>query len=374
MTWYHCGRCGLLFKSPAGDANDRRCSKCGRDPSLGVEALSERSLLPASAAVPSATEASHPRSIGATYRPQRRFLMAKILVGWVLAMGLIVLAVRLIWPEETARTPANATAVTVKGTSGDEAVVHLNKALPACYAAFGGFLAAATPAERNQFVLNPVATAGRMARFYDLNPAPRIDPQAIKNMANSLLDLPAGRAVESRWVATDGRTLDCVFVQQNGEWRLDWDHFARYCDYPWSLFLTGAGDPELDFRLLARERRVKEGGESSHMTVVFYAPRFGHPDQAGTTSPDFLVKRDSDDGRLLAAAFKKHAKGEPLFGSKLPYLEPPDMLRVRVRLRRLPADSDSTFNFELVKVLACHWMAIDDPGVQPPPEATPPPP
>ncbi|MEI7909868.1 MAG: hypothetical protein WCK77_09560 [Verrucomicrobiota bacterium] len=291
----------------------------------------------------------------------------------MLTMGLIVLAVRYIWPDEKARSSTNSAVASMKGTSGDEAVVRLSTALPACFASFGGFLGAGTPEERNQFVLSPVATAGRMARFYDLNPLTRIDPKTVKNTANSLLELPAGRAVESRWSATDGRTLDCVFVQQNGEWCLDWDHFARYSDYPWSLFLTGDGEDELEFRLLVRERLFKERSETSHMSLVFYAPRFGYPDQAGTASPEFLVKRDSPDGRLLAAAFKKHAKGEPLYGSKLPYLEPPDMLRVRVRLRRLPADAESTFKFELVKVIACHWMAIDDPGVQVPAEPPPPP-
>ena len=297
--------------------------------------------------------------------------MAKIVLGWMLAMGLIVLTIRWLRPAAAGRSSANFAVASVKGTGGDEAVVRLSKALPACNATLGGFLSAATPAERNQFVLNPVSTAGRMARFYDLNPAPRIDPQTIKVIANSLLDLPAGRAVESRWGTTDGRTLDCVFVQQTGEWRLDWDHFARYCDYPWSLFLTGDGEPEQDFRLLARERLVKERSESSHMSLVFYAPRFGYPDQAGAASPEFLVKRDSADGRALVAAFKKHAKGEPLFGSKLHYLEPLDMLRVRVRLRRLPANAQSSFTFELVKVLACHWMAFDDPDGDVPPPAAP---
>lgn len=282
-------------------------------------------------------------------------------------MALVVLTVHLIWPSEASRTSTNAAIAAVKGTGGDEAVVHLNQALPACSTTFCDFVRADTPEERNQFVFNPIDTAGRMARFYDLNPAPRIDPRSLKNLANSLLELPSGRAVECRWAATDGRTFDCVFFQQNDEWLLDWDQFARYSDYPWSLFLTGDGESELEFRLLARERLVKQRDESSHMSLVFYAPRFGYPDQTGTSSPEFLVKRDSADGRLLAAGFKKHAKAEPLYGSKLPYLEAADMLRVRVRLRRLPADAQSTFTFELVKVIACHWMALDDPGVVPPP-------
>ena len=316
------------------------------------------------------------RARGKAYRPARNYLLVKILLGWLLATVLIVLAVRLIWPEDSTRGSASAASVdAAKGSASDEAVVRLNKALPPCLAALDGFIGAATSEARNQFVLNPVATAGRMARFYNLNPLPRIDPNTLKNTTNSLLDLPPGQALESRWLAPDGRMFDCVFVQQNGEWRLDWDHFARYSDYPWSLFLTGAGEPELEFRLLVRERLVKERSESSHMSLVFYAPRFGYPDQAGVASPEFLVKRDSPDGKLLAAAFIQHSKGTPQYGSKLAYLEPADMLRVRVRVRRLEADVDAGHQFELVKVIACHWMALNDPGVEPlSPAPQPPPP
>lgn len=363
MAWYHCGRCGLLFRAPADDVHDRRCSKCGRHPALGVDALP--------APTPAPPPSSDPRALkpegSDTRRPRRNFLMAKILLGWMLATGLIVLGVRFIWHQDAGRATANAAVSPVKGTTGDEAVVRLNQALPACFAVFGGFLSAGTPEERNQFVLDPVATAGRMARFYDLNPWTRIDPSTLRNTANSLLVLPTGSALESRWLATDGRMLDCVFVLQNGEWRLDWEHFARYGEYPWSLFLTGGGEPELEFRLLVRERLAKERSEASHMSLMFYAPRFGYPEQAGTPSPEFLVKRDSPDGRLLAAAFHKHEKREPLYGSKLASPEPPDMIRVRVRIRRLPADAQAAFTFELTKVVACHWLALDDAGVSPAP-------
>jgi hypothetical protein len=306
--------------------------------------------------------------------------MVKLLLGWVLVMGLIVLAIRLIWPAETGRASADATRASVKGTSGDESVVKLNQALAPCSEVLSAFLEAGTPEARNQFVLNPVATAGPMARFYALNPLSRIDPKTVRNTANSLLDLPTGQALESRWVSTDGRTLDCVFVQQKGEWRLDWEHFARYGDYPWSLFLAGDGKPEAEFRLLVRERLAQERSESSHMSLVFYAPRFGYPELIGSASPEFLLSRDSDDGQLLTAAFIKRQAGEPLYGSTLPYLEPDGMIRVRVKVRRLNPASETGQKFELVQIIACHWLALDDPGVKPPspapqadPESPPPP-
>jgi len=354
--------------APTGDATDRRCTRCGRNPSPGVDALpAPTDPPPPPAAPPTHAEIPKKQPKSDSRRTPRSHLTLKLLLGWVLVTVLIVLAVRYIWPQETTpRATANAaSASAVKGTTGDDSAVRLNQALPPCATTLRGFLNAGTSEERNQFVLNPVATAGRMARFYDLNPLTRIDPGTIKNTASTLLNLPTGPALESRWLGRDGRSFDCVFVQQNDEWRLDWEHFARYSDYPWSLFLTGAGQSELEFRLLARERLVKERSESSQISLVFYAPRFGYPEQAGATSPEFLVRRDSPDGQLLAAAFQQHEKGESMFGSKLAYPEPPDMLRVRVRIRRQPGDADGSFNFELVKVIACHWLALDDPGVVP---------
>lgn len=364
MAWYHCGRCGSLFKSPTEDANDRRCATCGQDPSLGVEAVPASPAHPAG--LPSRSHSSQGREKRSERRSRRSFLMAKILGGWVLTTTLIALAILWIWPEDSGRYSANSSdESSVKGTAGDESVVILNKALAACCEVLGGFFNAGAPEERNQFVLNPVATAGRMARFYDLNPLTRIDPSSVSNTDNTLLDLPTGQALESRWTSTDGRTLDCVFVQQNGEWRLDWEHFARYSEYPWSLFLSGAGDPEAEFRLLVRERLLKERSETNYMSLAFYAPRFGFPDQAGSPSPEFLVRRDSPDGELLAAAFDKQAKGEALFGSKLASLDPHGMIRVRVKIRRLAVEAASGQKFELVKVLACHWLSLADAGVKP---------
>lgn len=369
MAWYHCGRCGTLFKSPAGDPNDRRCSHCGQDPSLGLPAVSTRpGTHPATQhpiVLPTRTGASKARKKSDSRHPKRNSLIAKILLGWLLTTALIALLIRWLWPEVTGSNASEAARFSVQGTAGDEAVVMIQKALVPCGAVLGGFLNAGTPEERNQFVLNPVTTAGRMARFYDLNPLTRINPKNVNNTVNTMLNLPDGQALESRWITTDGRSFDCVFVKQNGEWRLDWEHFSRYCEYPWSLFLSGSGAQEVEFRLLVRERLAKEHSESSYMSLAFYAPRFGSPGQVGVASPEFVIKRDSDDGRLLAAAFKIREKGETLYGSKLPAMDPDGMIRVRVKMRRLQSDPDATPKFELAKVITCHWLATDDPGLQP---------
>jgi hypothetical protein len=182
-----------------------------------------------------------------------------------------------------------------------------------------------------------------------------------------VLNLPGGRAIETSWNAPDGRKVDAIFREENGEWRLDWDHFVRYGDYPWSLFLAGSGPPEGEFRLLARERLADARKKADSISIVLYAPRFARPGETGFQSPEFLVPRNTRDGQLLDAAFKLARSGGQVFGSKLPNPNPDDMIRVRVKVRRLEQDLER--KFEIAAVLACHWYSVDDPGVEPVPPA-----
>jgi hypothetical protein len=241
-------------------------------------------------------------------------------------------------------------------------MILLRQAGQKCGEAFEGFLAAGTPEKRNQFVLSPVSTASRMDRFYSLNPIVNIEPGNLSLAGSGLVHLPGGIAFQAQWNSADGKKFDAFFREENGEWRLDWEHFARYSDYPWSLFLAGTGPSEGEFRLLARERLAEERKDSETISLVLYAPRFGYPLEAGFQSPEFLVPRNQRDGQLLDAAFKLARGGGRVFGAKLPELNPDGMIRVRVKVRRTEVDMER--KFEIAAVTACHWYALDDPGVE----------
>ena len=171
-----------------------------------------------------------------------------------------------------------------------------------------------------------------------------------------------GQAIETQWHSSDSRSLDAVFIEDNGEWHLDWDHFARHSDYPWSLFLAGSGENHGEFRLLARERLAKERKNAESISIVFYAPRFGYSNEAGSQSPEFLIPRNTPNGRLLDAAFKLEREGKRPFGVKLHSINPEGLIRVRVKVRRV--EDDEGRHFELDEVAACHWYANDAKGVE----------
>ena len=345
----------------------RLCSKCGADPSLGIlEATAEAVVLRGgevlAASGPQADRTGGARRNRGGKQHAHRQLMLKLVAGWTLLLVLIVGGLCWLWDEkEPARK--SVAAAPKSATVSNENLVFLNNVVPKCVEILSGFLAAGTPESRNQFVLTPVLTSSRMARFYALNPLTHVDPQTLNLVASAVLNPSGGKAVETQWNCSDGRKIEAVFREENGDWRLDWDHYARYSDYPWALFLAGSGDPEGEFRLLVRERLADERKASETLSMVLYAPCFGQPGDVGFQSPEFLVARNGSDGKLLDAAFQLARSGGRVFGSTLANLNPEGMIRVRVKVRRLEVNLER--KFEIVKVLACHWYALDEPGVEP---------
>jgi rubredoxin len=355
MFWFHCGRCGSLFQAAAGDAEDRRCPNCGADPSPGITELKTSS--------PAADDAES-RGKRTVRKSKASHFMLKLVTGWTLVLALIIIGARQLFPSRDTAPPAPSAAISQKAPapSAEDTALY-QKAAPQCADLFARFLSADSPEARNQFVLSPVSTVSRMAHFHSLNSVPEIDPASLTLTDSSLLHLPGERALEAHWKVSDGKTLETVFRQENGEWRLDWEHYSRYGDHPWALFLAGTGPDEGEFRLLARERLAEERKEEDTISLVLYSPRFGHPHEAGIQSPEFLVSRKTRDGNLLDAAFKHERSGGRVFGGKLPNLDPDDMIRVRVKVRRTGPEGER--KYEITEVKACHWFSLDDPGVQP---------
>lgn len=365
MLWFHCGRCGSLFQSAPGEVSERLCTHCGAKPSLGIE--SPRMALPTpvhettSEAAPSHQVRSSKRSKPAN---SLKSLTLKISLGWIGLLAIIILIARWQWQDDSETTQQAAQDPSSNSEQVDqETQKQLEKSLPLCTKVFSAFLAATTQEEQSQFVLSGPLTARKMARFYSANPVIRLNAADLSPVSQTLLKLADGPAIETLWNSKDGKKIEAVFRQQDGEWKLDWDHYARFSDHPWALFLAGSGNPEGEFRLLARERLAEERKNAEDISMILYGPRFGNPEEAGFQSPEFLVKRNSLDGRLLESAFKLAKAHKQAYNSSAPYLNPDGMIRIRVKVKRV--NVDDLRKFEITNVIACHWYGIDDPGVTP---------
>ena len=353
-----------MFQSPPGESLERFCPSCGSKPSLGIEAGVPDDAVPQIAGL-AGLEAQHdPSTLKEKMSVRRRrtdYFMVKLVATWMLCLLLIIIVAKRYWGDSEENPKPFVSQVAVKNVISSEDIILLEKSVPQCSLSFSNFLASGTPEARSQYVINPIDTAARMSRFNSLNPLFTIDPSKITLRANEVLHLPTGPAIETLWSTTDDRVLDAVFMEEKGEWRLDWAHFIRFSDYPWPLFLAGSGNEQGEFRLLARERLAEERKNSDTISIVLYAPRFGVPDDPGFVSPEFLVSRNSKNGRLLDAAFKLEKSRKRVFDVKLPKLDPEGLARVRVKISRSGEANDR--HFELVEVVACHWYSTDAPGV-----------
>jgi hypothetical protein len=351
MLWFHCSRCGSLFQAAPGNPQSRPCTHCGAD-SCATGTSKARQ------------EKSGAQRTRDSRKKTNRLLMPKLIGGWMLVLAVILIWARIKWPTPASeRNPRPAASEAAGDVLGAEDAELYRSAANACRKVMQDFLAAETPEAASQFVFSPLVTAPRMTRFLNLNPKPEIDSASLVPIASGLLSTPAGKAFEARWKTENDRIVETVFLRKNGEWRLDWEHYARYSGYPWLLFLSGSGPDEAEFRLLARERLADERKDESTISLALYAPRFGMPQEIGHQSPEFLVPRDSSDGKLLEAAFKLARGGGTIFRSRLPSIDPAGMIRVRVKVRRMDTDEGKTY--QITAVRACHWLSLDDPGVDP---------
>lgn len=299
-----------------------------------------------------------------------RGLMTKLLVGWVVLVLLIVVGARRMWHREESRFADDYRGDREEQRFSDKQMKVLEAALPLCAEVMNNYINAQTPEERNQFVHMPVRTASRMAEFYRNNPMFKLDQDTKFRIEQyELLHYGGGDVVETLWSTEDGRQHDAVFVIEEGEWRLDWEHFARYSTHPWPLFLAGTGPSQGEFRLYARERLAQERKQEETMSIYLYAQRSGYPDKAGYQSPEFLVERDSPPGRMLAAGFSAMRRNKRPFGSALPVAHPDDMIRVRLTVVR--SEVDLAAQFRIADVAACHWYSTDEPGIDPVAAKTP---
>lgn len=367
-VWYHCGKCGSLFQSGFGQNSERVCEECAQKPSTGLwpaqgssETASVEREVPIY--VNRGEEMVEDSGRKAVRKKRKTNVMMRVIVAWTFVMLLAVWLRHHYTKKDSEKEKQEAVAGNMtKGTLADERVALLNSALPDCHRALGGFLTSGTPEARNQFVADPIETAGKMAIFYANNPFPNVDVKKLTRVSQEIVKVGGEWMISTRWKEQDGMEFEALFRRDSGTWRLDWEQFNRYSDYPWALFLAGEGKSEYEFRLLARQRMSGDDAEQTgaRLNFVMMAPEFGKPAEMGMESPEFVVDRRSDEGLLLEAAFHARADKKPIFGLKSPNPEPDGLIRVHVRVKR--EELGGVRKFVLEKVIGCHWITTEDPG------------
>jgi len=361
VSWYHCGRCGSLFHTEAPDKGARRCGHCGFDPNP-LPRDDNKSSIPFAKSVKHVTNSQDKPLVPVRQTVRREKtnpLLFRLVLIWMMLLVLLVIAARSCWRVEESKAPAPKVSK-AEAIEKKEDITLLESSTKKCNDTLVAFLQAALPEERSQFVWSPVNAILRMTRYQDLNMMGKISPPKANSSEWGVVRIGDEQAIEGIWMNEDGRCFEALFRKSQEGWLIDWEHFVRYNDIPFPIFLSDDGNAEGEFRLLARERLAEERKDLSTISIVFYAPVFGRPAETGPPSPEFLIQRDSREGKLLEAAFAAVKNKKRPFNAKALNLDPEGMIRLRVKIRR-SGEMDAR-SFEILELKACHWYSSDLPG------------
>ncbi|MCW1922048.1 hypothetical protein OKA05_05755 [Luteolibacter arcticus] len=350
-AWFHCARCGTLFRA-AADADQRGlCPECGADPVTGHETTG------APAQVRIRRKVRKPKEQPGRPKRHRRGkgkarALAIFVVVWVVLLGTLA-----VWLRRMSPDASEATSLVEAQSIGGQAMEDqrlIQDELQGCADRMNQFLSATNIGGQSPHVLRADKILPEMARALQFSPIFATEAP-ISPLFHQVIHTPAGPAIETMWKQEDGKQMEGVFFEEAGEWKIDWHAFTRAGSEPWVLFLSGKGKGEGGFRLLARERIGANGRDHEFIGLVLYAPRPGSPGEAVSASPEIRVLRASEMGRAIEDAFATRAKGLGPFASKVVKYDPDEMIRLHVRVTR---EGEDERVFQIAELRATHWMEL----------------
>ncbi|MCW1884056.1 hypothetical protein OKA04_04900 [Luteolibacter flavescens] len=356
-AWFHCSRCGALFHAAAAAGQRGACPECGGDPVTGAAAGAN--VAETAAPVRVRRKVRKPKDPSGQSKRRRRGsgkkarALAIFVVLWALALGGTAIMVKKLRPDADENY-----AVVDTVEFGGQALADsqlLQDKIEGCRTRLMEFLAATDISGQTPHVLRADKILPEMARAQQYTP---IFPSRAEysTIFQNVIHTPGGSAIEVvAQEMDDGKKVEAVFFEEEGEWKIDWHDYTRANSAPWPLFLAEKGDAEGTFRVLARERIGAGGRDPSYIGLVLYTPRPGNPGEAVAPSPEVRVERSSEIGRAIEQAFADRAKGLAPYGSGVTKYDPDEMIRLHVRMTR---EGEVERVFQITELIGTHWMEL----------------
>ncbi|RYD67012.1 MAG: zinc ribbon domain-containing protein [Verrucomicrobiaceae bacterium] len=355
-AWFHCSRCGALFRAVADAEQRGSCPECGGDP----VADSEVAEIPAPVLVRRKVRKPKERSGSASGRSKhhsRGRKKARALAVFVVVWA-VVLGAAATWLRSKSSDANDATSTHDEDFVGGQAMEDtrlIHDQFGNCAARLAEFLSADDIGGQTPHVLRAKDILTEMAAALKYEPVLGSDAK-LSWLSHQVIHTPAGSAIETMWKnEEEGKQVEAVFFEEEGEWKIDWHAFTRAGSEPWSLFVSGRGKGEGQFRVLARERSGTNGRDPEFIGLVLSTPKPGHPGEAISPTPEIRVPRNSEMGRAIEEAFAARAKDLGAFGSGLVKYDPDEMIRLHVRVTR---EGDEERVFKITDLIATHWMEL----------------
>jgi hypothetical protein len=383
-SWHHCSKCGEVYQAKQGEL----CPACDRAPLPSKKKISvnrvdsasgsarkdfnpklqmENTPAPKLVRLDSTTVSGGADGNGTRKSNERKRktnnTLIKFLIGWGVSLTLIAGLIK--WrlsadaPVVSAPvidTPADQQKLTLQSenldllTSSFESILKLTDA----------FLQTSASESLAQYCRPSPRLA--MTLFNDGAKATLFKPDSVQLIERNVIRPADKPMIETIWADNRGRKMEIVYAREDDRWVIDWESYAKSSSLPLSIFQGAEGEETGTFRLLVRERLADQNYNDLQMSLVFYEPAFLHGGPLGLSTPEYLVDRKSRNGRMITAALEARKNNKPLMDSVFPASDPPNTARVCVKFRRTMKNGEKVF--ELVDVLACHWLGIDYPGVE----------
>jgi hypothetical protein len=201
---------------------------------------------------------------------------------------------------------------------------------------YNSFIQAPSLPAKQQSIDRSSEMAAKFSRFSQTHSSPSFKGK-MRLRGQHILELqedPLVLAVETLWQDYEGKRSEAVHVWDGRGWRLDWECYAPYSSVPWTLFRSGVGKQEGDFRLLVRRRQA--GDASKKLTLLFYAPAYAGEKSSeairATESPEIVVNRGSEIGDRMFEILSDLEEGKRPMESILGIDDLSGMARVFVNL------------------------------------------
>ena len=169
---------------------------------------------------------------------------------------------------------------------------------------YNSFIQALSLPAKQQAIDRSSQMAAKFSRFNQTHSSP-VFKGTMRLRGQHILELqedPLILAVETLWQDLEGKRSEAVHVWDGKGWKLDWECYAPYSTVPWTLFRSGVGKQEGDFRLLVRRREA--GDASKNLALLFYAPAYAGDKSSeairATESPEIVVDRKSEVGERMS--------------------------------------------------------------------------
>lgn len=232
-------------------------------------------------------------------------------------------------PAEQAAREEAAREEAARETTRGEMRAYINEHIGECRKVLTEFWKAPSGEIRAQFVCRSQRVTPLMAR-YSKQHSERKPAGLVAATGSNLIVGDEFRAIETHWKDEDGVRYEVVFVKEEGEWKIDWEAYVRYCSANWDVFVSGALDEAAgEFRVLMKEVQVPT---KEHIGVKFYPAGYDSKNRRKGVSPTVLVRVDSPLGRKVRAVLEGLDR-QVVLGEAAAWKEDPQMMaRVRVLL------------------------------------------